>query len=127
MKSFVGNNMNIVVMMILLVFLFAVPQTESRMMTNTKDLISQTCHKTPSPSLCQSTLRADPKSSGADLTTLGLIMVNVVNSKAEETLKHVSDLLRSQKQETLRQGLRTCGSNYNVVVVADVPEAIEGK
>ncbi|KAL6190819.1 hypothetical protein ACLB2K_037213 [Fragaria x ananassa] len=86
------------------------------------NLIEQTCRQTPYHDLCVSSLKAHPRSASADVTGLALIMVDVVKAKATECANKINHLL---KQRPGDQALRSCKSNYNGVLVADVPVAIE--
>lgn len=93
--------------------------------THLKDqaLIETSCKKTPNYDLCVSTLRHSPHSATVDVAGLGLILVDVVKSKAEAAMSAVEDLRRRHPE--MRSALDQCSRSYNAVVVADVPEAVE--
>ncbi|XP_050372579.1 cell wall / vacuolar inhibitor of fructosidase 1-like [Argentina anserina] len=86
------------------------------------NLIEQTCRQTPDRNLCVSSLKADPRSATADVTGLALIMVDVVKNKATLCANRINDLL---KQKPGDQALSSCKSDYNAVLIADVPVAVE--
>lgn len=97
------------------------------MMTNkdNNSLIHNTCKNSPNYQLCFSTLRSDPRSSnGADISVLGLVMVEAVRKKTVEIMESIKELEKSNPE--WRGPLSECSTNYYTVVKADVPEAIDG-
>lgn len=88
------------------------------------NLIEQTCKKTPKYALCIHYLQADPKSSSANVEGLALIMVDVINVKANTALNKINQLLKGNPQPDLKQKLSLCYDEYRAIVVADVPKAI---
>lgn len=97
--------------------------TQSRVFlsTDANDVIVKTCKQTPFSDLCVSVLRDDPRSSGADVRGLALIMVGVLEAKSKETLSHIKDLAKTGP----KQPLSFCADNYKAIITADVPEATE--
>ena len=93
--------------------------------TNDENLIQQTCNQTPIYDLCISYIKADPRSTNADVAGLGLIMVDVLNDKATQTLNRVKGLLQGSPNPQVKQALSTCAGNYNAIIEGDVPQAIE--
>jgi len=86
-------------------------------------LIEQTCRRTPFYDVCISSLKSKPRSSGADVTGLALTMVDVLKTKATETLNHIKALLHGSPK--LKRSLRSCADSYKAIIEGDVPEAIE--
>ncbi|KAF4354318.1 hypothetical protein G4B88_007447, partial [Cannabis sativa] len=99
------------------------------------DLIESTCKQTPNYNLCISSLQSDPRSSKAtNVEGLGLVMVDVVKSKAQATLDRINQLLKQQKSSststgtttsTLKQALDHCALNYGAILNGDIPQATE--
>nr|XP_004298183.2 PREDICTED: cell wall / vacuolar inhibitor of fructosidase 1-like [Fragaria vesca subsp. vesca] len=83
-------------------------------------LIDETCQKTPNPNLCVSSLKSDPRSSGADVKGLGIIMVDVVKAKAIIGQNKVSGLLK-QSPGDLR--LKVGSGDYDAISNHQVPNA----
>ncbi|CAL9030295.1 unnamed protein product [Prunus brigantina] len=65
------------------------------------------------------TLNSDPRSTGADVKGLGLIMVDAVKDKATGALNKADELL---KQSPGDQALLSCVKTYNEVLQNDVPQ-----
>ncbi|KAI5329089.1 hypothetical protein PRUPE_5G112600 [Prunus persica] len=82
-------------------------------------LIDKTCKQTPNYDVCVSTLNSDPRSTGADVKGLGLIMVDAVKDKATGALNKADELL---KQSPGDQALLSCVKTYNEVLQNDVPQ-----
>ncbi|KAI5349174.1 hypothetical protein L3X38_002061 [Prunus dulcis] len=57
-------------------------------------LIDKTCKQTPNYDVCVSTINSDPRSTGADVKGLGLIMVDAVKDKATGALNKADKLLK---------------------------------
>ncbi|KAL6133656.1 hypothetical protein ACLB2K_065890 [Fragaria x ananassa] len=83
-------------------------------------LVEKTCSKTPHPSLCVYSLKSDPRSAHADISGLGLIMVDVVSTKVNGILKKIDTLL---KQNPGDKALQYCSHNYHFVLSIDIKEA----
>ncbi|KAI5650946.1 hypothetical protein M9H77_36951 [Catharanthus roseus] len=91
--------------------------------SSSSDLVNNTCKNTPNYQLCISTLRSDPRSSTADVSGLGLIVVDAVKGKATSTLNTIKNLKKSKPQ--YKHQLDECSRFYDAILNADVPEAIE--
>ena len=90
------------------------------------DLVDQTCKQTPNYDLCVKTLRADPRSSTADVTGLALVTVDAIKAKATATLDRINGLLGTTPDPKTKAALSHCGELYdNAVLKADIPSAIE--
>ncbi|PRQ39504.1 putative pectinesterase inhibitor domain, Cell wall/vacuolar inhibitor of fructosidase [Rosa chinensis] len=82
------------------------------------DLIDQTCKQTPNYNLCVSSLKSNPRSSAADVKGLAIIMVEVVKSKANDTLNKIwAELLRHEDPV-----IRNCYDHYGYMVGAFIPD-----
>ncbi|XP_009763718.1 cell wall / vacuolar inhibitor of fructosidase 1-like [Nicotiana sylvestris] len=93
---------------------------------NNNNLINSTCRATPNYPLCLTTLQSDPRTSeaeGADLTTLGLVMVDAVKLKSIEIMENFKKLEKSNPE--LRLPLSQCYIVYYAVLHADVTVAVE--
>ncbi|CAH9120457.1 unnamed protein product [Cuscuta epithymum] len=86
-------------------------------------LIGATCKNTPNYTLCFDTLSSDPKASKGDLTTLALIMVDAVKSKANQTAAVISGLRPGGSKPAA--ALKECAFQYKVILTVSVPEAVE--
>ncbi|KAJ9154629.1 hypothetical protein P3X46_027948 [Hevea brasiliensis] len=102
--------------MFLLITQFSVAQSDANM-------ISQTCKQTPYYNLCVSCLSSDPRSFKADVRGLALIMVNIVKAKATMSLHFINQLI--QRRPGLKKPLSYCADNYDAILTADIPEAVE--
>ncbi|EXB75679.1 Pectinesterase inhibitor 2 [Morus notabilis] len=89
------------------------------------DLFEQTCKRTTNYGLCISFLRSNPRSSGADVRGLALIMVGVIEAKAKGTLSQIKDLIKASPQRDDKQPLSSCAEYYDAILSGDVPEAIQ--
>ncbi|EXC27499.1 Putative invertase inhibitor [Morus notabilis] len=89
------------------------------------DLIEKTCKRTPHYDLCVSSLESNPESSGADLRGLARIMVDLVLSKATETLDYIRSLLKQEPDPELEKSLAYCAELYIPVVKYSLPQAID--
>ncbi|CAH9108575.1 unnamed protein product [Cuscuta europaea] len=87
-------------------------------------LIGTTCKNTPNYKLCFNTLSSDPKASKGDLTTLALIMVDAVKSKANQTAAVISGL-QPGRSKPAAAALKECDFQYKVILTTSVPEAVE--
>ncbi|GAA0140661.1 hypothetical protein LIER_35270 [Lithospermum erythrorhizon] len=82
-----------------------------------------TCKNTPNYQLCVSILSKDPQSTTGDIRILGLILVDAIKSKAEETVNLINELKKTNPE--LMSQLNHCSVLYYAVLEADIPEAIE--
>ncbi|KAG9139404.1 hypothetical protein Leryth_017320 [Lithospermum erythrorhizon] len=87
------------------------------------NLIDNTCKNTPNYNLCISVFLEDPRSSSADIRGLGLIVIDALKSKAEETANFIDTLKTTSPG--LRSPLNRCAILYFAVLKADIPEAVE--
>ena len=85
-------------------------------------LVETACANTPNYDLCVATLHDFPLSANADVAGLGLILVDVVKSKAEAALSAVEELRRRHPE--MRNALDQCWISYKAVIAADVHEAV---
>ena len=90
---------------------------------NDARLIEDTCNKTPNPSLCLQLLKADPRSSSADVKGLALIMVDVIKAKANDALNKIQKLLQGGGE---KNALNSCANKYKAILDGDVPQATQG-
>ncbi|KAL6190816.1 hypothetical protein ACLB2K_037210 [Fragaria x ananassa] len=84
------------------------------------DLIDQTCKQTPNYNLCVSSLKSNPRSSATDTDVKGLaiITVEVLKSKANDTLNKIwAQLLRHEDP-----AVRNCYDHYGYMVGAFIPD-----
>nr|AFK40449.1 unknown [Lotus japonicus] len=84
--------------------------------------VDEICKQTPYPSDCVQFLRQDPRSSGADVKGLALIMVDVIKAKGTNTVNKIKQLLKGSTGE--KKPLNICLDRYKGVVEINVPEAI---
>lgn len=89
------------------------------------DLIEKTCKRTPHYDLCVSSLESNPESSYSDLKGLAHIMVNIVLSKATDTLDFIRALLKQEPNTELEKSLAYCAELYIPVVKYSLPQAID--
>ncbi|KAK9667784.1 hypothetical protein RND81_13G010900 [Saponaria officinalis] len=92
--------------------------------SNSNDLITTMCQKTPYPSSCETHLRSDPRSSKADPKSLILIMIDVIKSRFSDSLTHARDMSKSTTDPKMTRALKECISCYTAVTDADVKTAI---
>ena len=91
------------------------------------DLVDDTCKQTPNKDLCESTLRADPRSSTADVAGLAIIVVDTIKGKATDTVAQINTLLGSNPDPKTKNGLDSCLKKYsNAILNGDIPSALEG-
>ncbi|KAL1372367.1 hypothetical protein HN51_002529 [Arachis hypogaea] len=103
-------------------FLFLIVMTSLPSITlGDEKLIESTCRQTPNFNLCVQSLKSFPGSATADVRGLGLIMVKVMQSKANDAINKIRELQRSAPSPALT----SCASKYNAIVVGDIPEANE--
>ncbi|KAI5650947.1 hypothetical protein M9H77_36952 [Catharanthus roseus] len=89
------------------------------------DLIENTCKSTSNYELCISVLKSDPRSLEAtDVDVLGLIIVDEIKSKANSAMEIIKKLRISSNPE-FNVALFECSIQYNAILNADVPVAIE--
>ncbi|KAK4374494.1 hypothetical protein RND71_005171 [Anisodus tanguticus] len=105
-------------LLFLLIFLAIILQTKA-------NLVETTCKNTPNYSLCVKTLLSDKRSGKGDITTLALIMVDAIKSKANQAAITISKLRRSNPPAAWKDALKNCAFSYKVILTASMPEAIE--
>ncbi|MCD7464216.1 hypothetical protein HAX54_052307 [Datura stramonium] len=93
--------------------------------TKGNNLVETTCKNTPNYQLCLKTLLSDKRSGTGDMTTLALIMVDAIKSKANEAAIVISKLRRSNPPPAWKLPLKNCAFSYKVILTASMPEAIE--
>ncbi|KAK4725797.1 hypothetical protein R3W88_030714 [Solanum pinnatisectum] len=90
------------------------------------NLVETTCKNTPNYNLCVKTLSLDKRSETAgDITTLALIMVDAIKSKANQAANTISKLRHSNPPQAWKDPLKNCAFSYKVILTASMPEAIE--
>ncbi|KAL3351192.1 hypothetical protein AABB24_019677 [Solanum stoloniferum] len=90
------------------------------------NLVETTCKNTPNYNLCVKTLSLDKRSQTAgDITTLALIMVDAIKSKANQAANTISKLRHSNPPQAWKDPLKNCAFSYKVILTASMPEAIE--
>ncbi|KAJ8769972.1 hypothetical protein K2173_009054 [Erythroxylum novogranatense] len=90
------------------------------------NLIDRTCRQTPYYNLCVRALLSNPHSFDTDEEGLARIMVYTIEAKATHTLNQINKLLDERHLEpNVRQALGSCGNRYNVILRADIPQAIK--
>ncbi|XP_027339316.1 cell wall / vacuolar inhibitor of fructosidase 1-like [Abrus precatorius] len=108
---------------IIVVATISMPITHCRVLKpDDVKLIEDTCKQTPNPNLCVQLLKADPRSSGADIEGLALILVDVIKGKANEALNKINQLLKGKVE---KNALISCAGKYKAILEADVPQATE--
>ncbi|WMV56637.1 hypothetical protein MTR67_050022 [Solanum verrucosum] len=60
-----------------------------------------------------------------DITTLALIMVDAIKSKANQAANTISKLRHSNPPQAWKDPLKNCAFSYKVILTASMPEAIE--
>ncbi|GMJ08598.1 hypothetical protein like AT3G17152 [Hibiscus trionum] len=88
-----------------------------------EDLIQQICKKTRFFTLCDSSLRSDPRSSNADLKGLASISVEILQEKANDTLTFIIDLYKNTTNPDLSRFYGSCIEDYGTSVDRLLPEA----
>ncbi|KAI3465248.1 hypothetical protein Pfo_021911 [Paulownia fortunei] len=73
------------------------------------DLIGDVCSKSINPSLCNRSLRSDPRSRGADLRGLGQISIDNAKAATQTTLKVANSLASGPDREKAKTCVETCG------------------
>ncbi|XP_055814168.1 cell wall / vacuolar inhibitor of fructosidase 1-like [Solanum dulcamara] len=93
---------------------------------NNNNLVESTCKNTPNYELCLKTLSSDKRSETAgDVTTLALIMVDAIKSKANQAANTISKLRQSNPPLAWKDPLKKCAFSYKVILTVSMPEAIE--
>ncbi|KAI4365556.1 hypothetical protein MLD38_021533 [Melastoma candidum] len=91
---------------------------------STSDPVETTCSKTGNHDLCLSTLRADPRSSSADVKGLAEIALDAASAKSNEALNYFLDLLRGEGDPVRSRFYGTCIDTYGGNVKRIIPEAL---
>ena len=88
--------------------------------------VDKICKQTPYHALCLKTLLSDPRSAGADVRGLAIIMVDVIKRDTVSILSRINELLKKGGTDPHTRGaLLDCIDKYNAVLKGDVPEAME--
>lgn len=114
-------NCSIQTLVLLLHLVLLIVQTQSQ----STDLISKTCKKTPNYDLCLSSLQSSPQSSNSDISGLARIMADLVLSNATDTLDYIHGLLKQSPEEDLQRPLANCAELYIPVVKYSLPQSID--
>ncbi|XP_050372581.1 cell wall / vacuolar inhibitor of fructosidase 1 [Argentina anserina] len=110
--------------LLLLVLVFLTVQTQSQS-TESSDLISKTCKKTPYYDICLSSLQSSPQSSNSDTAGLAHIIADLVLSNATDTLDYIHGLLKQSPEADIQKPLANCAELYIPVVKYTLPESID--
>ncbi|KAK6772781.1 hypothetical protein RDI58_028019 [Solanum bulbocastanum] len=70
-------------------------------------------------------IRDKRSETAGDITTLALIMVDAIKSKANQAANTISKLRHSNPPQTWKDPLKNCAFSYKVILTATMPEAIE--
>ncbi|CAN1813641.1 Cell wall / vacuolar inhibitor of fructosidase 1 [Linum perenne] len=92
--------------------------------TADKDLIVNSCKKTPDSNLCVSTLIAGGGLKAADVKTLALILIDAVRVKGTAANDEVNKLKAATGQNPSK-ALNLCGECYNNVIHSLYDEAVK--
>ncbi|XP_065860188.1 cell wall / vacuolar inhibitor of fructosidase 1-like [Euphorbia lathyris] len=111
-----GSNQTCVTLFLLLILSRNLAQTDA-------NIVDQTCKQTPHYHLCLKFLNSDPRSSTADVTGLALILVDLLKNETTKSVQFVKQL--RGKRPDLEKPLKSCDSDYDAILTADVPEAIQ--
>ncbi|KAL9674872.1 hypothetical protein QQ045_003071 [Rhodiola kirilowii] len=87
--------------------------------------INTVCQKTRYYSICVNALQYDPRSGNADVKTLGLIMLDSVTVKANETLHHIGVAYAKAFSPVLLRNYGNCILSYDRAVTTDL-KAVTG-
>ena len=102
---------------LLLLFLSTTTSTLLQAVTTNSDLVTRTCSQTPDPNMCESMLRADPRTPGvSDPEELILIMIDAVKSRFTDSLRYAQDLTRKTRDPQVGRALQECIQFYRVVL-----------
>ncbi|GAY35658.1 PMEI domain-containing protein [Citrus sinensis] len=88
-------------------------------------LIQETCKHTDYYNLCVASLESDPRSLNADVKELAIILVELLQANANETLWHVGDLFKKVSDPALYRFYGTRIEEYRAIVERQIPEAID--
>ncbi|KAK7247097.1 hypothetical protein RIF29_41974 [Crotalaria pallida] len=117
------NSLNLIFCLNVVLLMISVSTSHSRTFhLNDEKLIENTCKKTPNYNVCIQSLKSNPRSFGADVGGLALIMVDVMKAKANEAVSKIRQLQRSGS----KPGLTSCVESYDAILDDDIPEAIFG-
>ncbi|KAL2341646.1 hypothetical protein Fmac_009586 [Flemingia macrophylla] len=108
---------------ILIVAIISLPACHCRVLElNDVNLIKQTCQKTPNPNLCNQILQADPRGRTTDMSSLALILVDAIKTKANEAYNKINNLIKGGGN---KKALSSCADKYKTILVVDVPQATQ--
>ncbi|KAK3029623.1 hypothetical protein RJ639_037940 [Escallonia herrerae] len=117
---------SIVGICVLMLSLTTLPSGQSSTSAPVKDgdLIAKSCEQTEYPDTCVSDLRADPRSSNADVAGLAQIMLDLSVAKAKDILSRIRQLSTGTTDPVLKQYLDGCITQYNSAVPKFLSDAI---
>ncbi|KAJ0013813.1 hypothetical protein Pint_21199 [Pistacia integerrima] len=90
----------------------------------TENIIAKTCHLTQFPQDCVSNLESDPRSSGADLTGLSRIALELSTTKVNNNATELFNFLQNATDYPTWSFFQTCFLYYNTSVYQITPESI---
>lgn len=80
------------------------------------NLVETTCKNTPNYELCVKTFSLDKRSqTSKDITTLALIMVDAIKSKANQASSTISKISHSNPPPSWIDSLKKCAFSYQVM------------
>ncbi|KAH6759286.1 hypothetical protein C2S51_019521 [Perilla frutescens var. frutescens] len=94
-------------------FLFLISLSLAIFHDSQADLLGDICSRSVNPTLCNSSLRSDPRSSGADLRTLAQIAIEKASAATATTIKVANSLASSG---TSQQKIAACVQNCNEAI-----------
>ncbi|XP_065860189.1 cell wall / vacuolar inhibitor of fructosidase 1-like [Euphorbia lathyris] len=106
------SNQTCVTLFLLLILSRNLAQTDA-------NIVDQTCKQTPHYDLCLKFLNSDPRSSTADVTGLALILMDLLKNETTKSVQFVKQL--RGKRPDLEKPLKSCDSDYDAILTADVP------
>ncbi|XP_074288681.1 cell wall / vacuolar inhibitor of fructosidase 1-like [Silene latifolia] len=90
----------------------------------TNDLVRTTCKQTADPTICETALRADPRSSKADTQGLILIMIDTVKTRFTDSLRYVEGMAQRTHDPAMTKALKECIHLYQLVLNTNVALAV---
>ncbi|MCD7464778.1 hypothetical protein HAX54_053407 [Datura stramonium] len=113
-----------------IIFLIVSLSSISFMLTSVKgDLIDDVCSKALKKKICLSTLRANPRSKGANLEGLATISIDLSQKNAKSVRDLVNTLLKQAKDPKLKSRYVSCLENYNDAInnLGELPGYLKSK
>ncbi|CAM8925807.1 unnamed protein product [Rhodiola kirilowii] len=89
---------------------------------NPNPQINTICRKTSYYYICVNALQSDPRSRNADVKTLGLLMLDTVTVKANETLHHIGATYAKAFSPVLLRNYGNCILSYDRAVTTDLKD-----